>query len=101
MWPYDPFVCFSDLIKDIQDPEKPETLEELEVVYEEGVNVAKIRNTDAYHIKIEFTPTVPHCSLATLIGEQTKKQLSLKNYFRAHMGAQNPIDRHTSDFKGD
>jgi len=56
-----------DLIRDIRDPEKPESLEELEVVYEEGVKV-KILGRDTIHIVITFHPTVPHCSLATLIG---------------------------------
>ncbi|XP_786276.4 cytosolic iron-sulfur assembly component 2A [Strongylocentrotus purpuratus] len=58
-----------DIIRDIQDPEKPNTLEDLEVVYEEGVTVAALETEEQGHlINIEFTPTVPHCSLATLIG---------------------------------
>lgn len=56
-----------DLIRDIRDPEKPETLEELDVVYEEGVSVEMLDTCTAL-ITIEFKPTVPHCSLATLIG---------------------------------
>ncbi|XP_022111094.1 MIP18 family protein FAM96A-like [Acanthaster planci] len=58
-----------DLIKDIRDPEKPNTLEELEVVFEQGVKVHPLQEgSDRYIIRVEFTPTVPHCSLATLIG---------------------------------
>ena len=57
-----------DLIRDIKDPEKPETLEELNVVYEEGVKVSKLGET-TFVIEVEFTPTVSHCHLATLIGE--------------------------------
>ncbi|XP_041464303.1 cytosolic iron-sulfur assembly component 2A-like [Lytechinus variegatus] len=58
-----------DIIRDIQDPEKPNTLEELEVVYEDGVTVAALETEEQGHvINLEFTPTVPHCSLATLIG---------------------------------
>ncbi|XP_033121784.1 cytosolic iron-sulfur assembly component 2A-like [Anneissia japonica] len=57
-----------DLIKDIRDPEKVETLEELNVVSEEGVVVKKLNDKDCFLITINFTPTVPHCSLATLIG---------------------------------
>ncbi|XP_038067993.1 cytosolic iron-sulfur assembly component 2A-like [Patiria miniata] len=58
-----------DLIKDIRDPEKPNTLEELEVVFEEGVKVHPVKGqSDRYIIRVEFKPTVPHCSLATLIG---------------------------------
>ncbi|CAH1797139.1 unnamed protein product [Owenia fusiformis] len=56
-----------DTIKDIKDPEKPETLEDLNVVFEEGITIEKI-DDESYGINIEFVPTVPHCSLATLIG---------------------------------
>nr|XP_012804702.2 cytosolic iron-sulfur assembly component 2A [Jaculus jaculus] len=56
-----------DLIRTIRDPEKPNTLEELEVVRESCVEVQEI-NEDNYLVIIRFTPTVPHCSLATLIG---------------------------------
>ena len=57
-----------DLIRTIRDPEKPNTLEELEVVTESCVEVQEI-NEDDYLVIIKFTPTVPHCSLATLIGK--------------------------------
>lgn len=49
-----------------QDPERPESLEDLEVVKEEDVTVKQ--KGDEMWITVEFTPTVPHCSLATLIG---------------------------------
>ncbi|XP_054523637.1 cytosolic iron-sulfur assembly component 2A isoform X2 [Pan paniscus] len=58
---------FTDLIRTIRDPEKPNTLEELEVVSESCVEVQEI-NEEEYLVIIRFTPTVPHCSLATLIG---------------------------------
>ncbi|KAJ7365870.1 Cytosolic iron-sulfur assembly component 2A [Desmophyllum pertusum] len=56
-----------DLVKDIRDPELPQTLEELNVIEEDFIKIDKI-DDDEYSIKIEFKPTVPHCSLATLIG---------------------------------
>ncbi|XP_061302518.1 cytosolic iron-sulfur assembly component 2A isoform X4 [Pezoporus flaviventris] len=56
-----------DIIRTIRDPEKPNTLEELEVVTENCVEVQEI-GEDEYLVIIRFTPTVPHCSLATLIG---------------------------------
>ncbi|XP_057623764.1 cytosolic iron-sulfur assembly component 2A [Chionomys nivalis] len=56
-----------DLIRTIRDPEKPNTLEELEVVTESCVEVQEINEEDCLVI-IKFTPTAPHCSLATLIG---------------------------------
>ncbi|CAM9636794.1 unnamed protein product [Ascophyllum nodosum] len=53
-----------DLIRDVNDPEHPLTLEQLKVVSSEAVEVDDQRN----RVKIEFTPTIPHCSMATLIG---------------------------------
>ncbi|KAF4746492.1 Family with sequence similarity 96, member A, partial [Perkinsus olseni] len=50
-------------IKNIKDPEYPLwTLSQLRVCYPTGVSVKS--NT----LIVEFTPTVEHCSLATLIG---------------------------------
>lgn len=82
---------FTDLIRDIRDPEHPHTLEELNVVSEDCITVSRHCFTphrppgteskkkeeegsredeeeEELWIKIVFTPTVPHCSLATLIG---------------------------------
>ncbi|POI29137.1 hypothetical protein CIB84_007113 [Bambusicola thoracicus] len=56
-----------DIIRTIRDPEKPNTLEELDVVTESCVQVDEIGDEE-YLVVIRFTPTVPHCSLATLIG---------------------------------
>ena len=55
-----------DVIRDIKDPERAENLFELGVVQEEDVTV--IEKDGCVYIRIEFTPTVPHCHLATLIG---------------------------------
>ncbi|CAK8697977.1 cytosolic iron-sulfur assembly component 2A-like isoform X1 [Clavelina lepadiformis] len=55
-----------DMISTIKDPEKPGTLEDLNVVYEEGVKVTK--DDDKYLVYVKFRPTIKHCSLATLIG---------------------------------
>ncbi|KAM4553127.1 cytosolic iron-sulfur assembly component 2A [Fundulus diaphanus] len=56
-----------DVIRSIRDPEKPNTLEELDVVTEKCVELKELSD-DEYLIIIKFSPTVPHCSLATLIG---------------------------------
>ncbi|KAL4227884.1 Cytosolic iron-sulfur assembly component 2A [Mactra antiquata] len=64
-----------DLIKDIRDPEKPETLEELNVVTEDNVIVEEF-SEDKLYIKIVFVPTVPHCSLASLIGLCLREKLN-------------------------
>ena len=55
-----------DLIRDINDPEHPLTLEQLNVVTTEQITVDDKKND----IKVLFTPTIPHCSMATLIGIQ-------------------------------
>ena len=57
------FFYGADLIRSISDPEHPNTLEELRVVSAPQVQVGQ------NHIKVEFTPTVPHCGMSTLIGE--------------------------------
>ncbi|OTF75721.1 hypothetical protein BLA29_001223 [Euroglyphus maynei] len=53
-----------DLIRGIKDPEHPLTLEELNVVDEEHVIVDNNNKV----IEVVFTPTIEHCSLASLIG---------------------------------
>ena len=58
---------FLDVIRDVHDPEKPENLEELNVVSEDCVSVSRLA-TGQTLIRVEFSPTVPHCSLASLIG---------------------------------
>ncbi|CAG0922644.1 unnamed protein product [Notodromas monacha] len=67
-----------DLIRNLNDPEHPLTLEQLSVVEED-----KIRITGNV-IDIEFTPTVPHCSMATLIGLSIRVKLlrSLPDKFK-------------------
>ena len=56
-----------DVLRLIRDPEKDSTLEDLDVIREDCIKVTRF-NSDKYHIGIQFIPTVPHCSLATLIG---------------------------------
>ncbi|GBP95635.1 MIP18 family protein galla-2 [Eumeta japonica] len=60
-----------DLIRNINDPEHPLTLEELRVVDENNVRVNNLENT----VHVYFTPTIPHCSMATLIGLSIRVQL--------------------------
>ncbi|XP_018303358.1 MIP18 family protein CG30152 isoform X1 [Mycetomoellerius zeteki] len=57
-----------DLLRTIKDPEKPQTLEQLDVVYEDCIKVCHSTPGGISVIRVEFNPTVPHCSLATLIG---------------------------------
>lgn len=51
-------------LKDINDPEHPLTLQQLNVVQLQLVNV----DLEKERVKVCFTPTIPHCSMATLIG---------------------------------
>lgn len=53
-----------DLIREINDPEHPLTLEQLNVVSLDHVQVDDKKS----RVEILFTPTIPHCSMATLIG---------------------------------
>lgn len=62
-----------DLIKSINDPEHPVSLEQLQVVRPEHIYI------ESGNLLVHFTPTIPHCSMATLIGLciQIKLQRSL------------------------
>jgi len=51
-----------EIIRNIQDPEHPLTLEQLGVVSRSQVSYKDNQ------VKVRFTPTIPHCSMATLIG---------------------------------
>ncbi|XP_019243725.1 PREDICTED: protein AE7-like [Nicotiana attenuata] len=53
-----------DHIRDIKDPEHPYSLEELKVITEDAVEV----NDERSYVRVTFTPTVEHCSMATVIG---------------------------------
>ena len=58
-------------IKDINDPEHPYSLEQLAVVSEENVRV----EDEFSRLTVFFTPTVEHCSMATLIGLSIRVKL--------------------------
>lgn len=70
--------CIFDVIRDIRDPEHPHTLEELSVVSPSSIQVeAPPTDSPGYgRVKITFTPTVPHCSLASVIGLSILQKLS-------------------------
>lgn len=55
-----------DIVRGIKDPEHPFTLEELKVVQEAHIDVDKSNGQEK--VRIVITPTVPHCTLTTLIG---------------------------------
>merc|ERR1712167_22119 len=53
-----------DMVRDITDPEHPMSLEQLKVVSADYITI----DDEASRVKIAFAPTVPGCSMATLIG---------------------------------
>ncbi|KAK9821330.1 hypothetical protein WJX81_006186 [Elliptochloris bilobata] len=61
--PIDVLEVFEHL-RDVTDPEHPYTLEQLNVVSEEHIDVSDAES----YVRVQFTPTVQHCSMATLIG---------------------------------
>lgn len=74
-----------EVIRDIQDPEHPYTLEKLSVVKPEYIQVGTIvaesdelryRGLPLKHVSVFFRPTIPHCSMAGVIGLAIKYQLS-------------------------
>jgi len=68
--PFDEREVF-DLIRAINDPEHPLSLEELHVVQQGLITVDNEHN----EVKVNFTPTIPHCSMATLIGLSIRVKL--------------------------
>ncbi|XP_058801092.1 MIP18 family protein galla-2 [Phymastichus coffea] len=63
-----------ELLRHINDPEHPLTLEQLNVVEQSLIEVDNKNN----EINVKFTPTIPHCSMATLIGLSIRTQLLRK-----------------------
>ena len=61
--PVDSYEIF-DMIRHIKDPEHPHTLEQLRVAQRGLIQVDDKRG----RVVVHFTPTIPHCSMATLIG---------------------------------
>ena len=51
-------------IRHLNDPEHPLTLEQLNVLSLDNIQVDEVQSS----CEIFFTPTIPHCSMATLIG---------------------------------
>ncbi|KAK4221011.1 hypothetical protein QBC38DRAFT_152028 [Podospora fimiseda] len=65
-----------DLISPISDPEHPHTLGQLSVVRLPDI---QILSSDSNHrlttVKVDLTPTINHCSLATVIGLAVRYRL--------------------------
>ncbi|CDW74896.1 UNKNOWN [Stylonychia lemnae] len=69
-----------DMLRHINDPEHPLTLEQLNVVTPELISVDNRNDL----VKVCFTPTIPNCTMATLIGLMIRVKLhrSLPSRFK-------------------
>eukprot|EP00742_Colponemidia_sp_Colp-10_P003734 GILJ01003974.1.p1 GENE.GILJ01003974.1~~GILJ01003974.1.p1 ORF type:complete len:169 (-),score=25.86 GILJ01003974.1:80-586(-) len=69
-----------ELLRHINDPEHPLTLEQLHVIQLDNIHVDDKQNL----VVVNFTPTIPHCSMATLIGLMIRVKLlrSLPDRFK-------------------
>ena len=65
------FLYCIELIRHLNDPEHPLTLEQLNVASIDLIHINDKENT----LDLTFTPTIPHCSMATLIGLCIKAKL--------------------------
>ncbi|KAL3527105.1 hypothetical protein ACH5RR_011761 [Cinchona calisaya] len=77
----DPLEIYDILLfffSNIRDPEHPYSLEQLSVLSEESITV----DEKLGRILITFTPTIQHCSMATVIGLCLREKL--KDCFPAH-----------------
>ena len=61
-----------DMIRNLNDPEHPLTLEQLNVVTMENIQIDEKNKNKIF---INYTPTIPHCSMATLIGLSLRVKL--------------------------
>ncbi|KAM0003375.1 putative MIP18 family, Fe-S cluster assembly domain superfamily [Helianthus debilis subsp. tardiflorus] len=66
------------IVRDIRDPEHPYSLEQLSVLSEDSITV----DEKLARILITFTPTIQHCSMATVIGLCLR--IKLKDCFPPH-----------------
>ncbi|XP_063933537.1 MIP18 family protein galla-2-like [Zophobas morio] len=91
--PFDSREVF-DLIRKISDPEHPMTLEQLNVVRQSQIKVEDENNK----VDITFTPTIEHCSMATLIGLSIRVQLlrTLPSRFKVNITC-HPKSHRTED----
>ena len=64
-------VLVFDMIRNITDPEHPNTLEDLAVLNLEDISI----NQETSEVRVDFTPTIPNCGMATLIGLMIRVKL--------------------------
>ena len=71
------------MIRHLNDPEHPLTLEQLNVASVDNIEVDDKKSI----VNVKFTPTIPHCSMATLIGLSIRVKLlrSLPKRFKVRV----------------
>lgn len=65
-----------EILRGIRDPEHPYNLEQLSIVTPDGITISELQDKAVLctggqpveFIEVVFTPTVPHCSMAGIIG---------------------------------
>ncbi|KAF8821840.1 hypothetical protein IE077_001493, partial [Cardiosporidium cionae] len=60
-----------EIVRNLNDPEHPYTLEQLKVVQEDMITI----DEENQCVHVRYTPTIPHCSQATLIGLMMRVKL--------------------------
>lgn len=87
-----------DFIKNINDPEHPLTLEQLDIVSYQNIQVDNETNS----ILVFFKPTIPHCSVANLIGLMIRAKLlrSLSAKFKVKLKLYTRFSIKKCDFIG-
>ncbi|KAL3318206.1 Eukaryotic translation initiation factor 3 subunit L [Cichlidogyrus casuarinus] len=71
-------------IRDIRDPEHPVSLEALNVVSLSDIEIQSAKDKNYSLLLVKITPTIPHCSMSSLIGLCVKVKLlrSLPPHFK-------------------
>lgn len=92
------------LLRNILDPEHPYSLEQLGVISLEDITITDLFDdsiicSKGQHIKsinVIFTPTVPHCSMAGIIGLAVAYTLNIKIKEGSH-STENALNKQLSD----
>lgn len=65
-----------EILRGIKDPEHPYTLEQLNIITVDEIEISQLKDKTALcsggqpirSVTVTFTPTIPHCSMAGIIG---------------------------------
>lgn len=96
-----------ELVRNINDPEHPQTLEQLGVVSLEKIKIyddifthEKLEHPVVIkNINVKFKPTIPYCSMASLIGLAIKIQLYTYVSLEYHITVELEQDSHVQEIE--